>query len=182
LAKAELEWITRGRECRQQLAWFGTLAKAPGGRRATVVNDAGDCHSLVGEPQEVGQIADEPARFVCEPDPSVIAAELLGAFAGKHALASLGPGAVYLTGDSLMHDPLAACFEVLDCMPLDSTKLAKYFAERSVGQLEIKKRGVAINPDVLRRKLKLRGPNAATLLVTRIGRREAAIVAERVPS
>jgi hypothetical protein len=49
-----------------------------------------------------------------------------------------------------------------------------------VGRVEIKKRGVAVDPDKLRRTLKLRGDNEATLILTRIGKRETAIVAERV--
>lgn len=34
---AELEWISRGGECKQLVAWFGALAAAPGLHRASVV-------------------------------------------------------------------------------------------------------------------------------------------------
>ena len=46
--------------------------------------------------------------------------------------------------------------------------------------LEIKKRGVDIDPEKLRRDLKLRGDNAATLLITRIAGRATAILAMRL--
>jgi hypothetical protein len=52
-------------------------------------------------------------------------------------------------------------------------------AERAIGRLEIKKRSVDIDPEKLRRELKLRGDNAATLLVTRTGESLVAILAQR---
>ncbi len=35
--RCELEWISRDRECRQQIAWHGDLATDPGRRRATIL-------------------------------------------------------------------------------------------------------------------------------------------------
>jgi hypothetical protein len=47
--------------------------------------------------------------------------------------------------------------------------------------VEIKKRGVPVDPNKFWRQLKLRGSKDAVLVLTRIGRREVAIVARRVP-
>jgi THUMP domain-like len=58
--------------------------------------------------------------------------------------------------------------------------ISKHLRERGIGRLEIKKRGVDIDPESLRRELKLRGDNAATLLITTIAGRPAAIVAQRI--
>ena len=111
-----------------------------------------------------------------------MAAGLLGALADKHKLFSLGVGGAYLTGNEAISDPLAAGFAVLDWLPLRSAELAKYLDKRGIGRLEIKKRGVSTEPESLRRQLKLRGDNFATILLTKIGRRELAIVAERLPA
>jgi hypothetical protein len=178
----ELEWITHDRECRQQVAWFGQLAAAAGRRRATLIRPDGAQATFIGAADLPCQPADEPASFLYDPDPSILAAGLLGALAEKYELSSLGIGAAYLTGDECVIDPLAAGFAAIDCLPLRTASLAAYFAKRSVGRLEIKKRGVAIEPEALRRQLKLRGDNAATVVLTRIGRREAAIVVERFPA
>jgi hypothetical protein len=123
---AELEWITRDRQCRQQVAWFGPLAADPGKRRATIVGRGDDADgnqprvlaTIVGEPELPCDVADEPGRFVYDPDPSVLAARLLGSLATRHGLRSLGPGGAYLTGDVRVDDPLAAAFIVRDCPPL----------------------------------------------------------------
>ena len=47
-------------------------------------------------------------------------------------------------------------------------------------RLEIKKRGVDVDPAQFRRKLELRGDAEATLILTRIGAKRVAILADRV--
>jgi hypothetical protein len=44
--------------------------------------------------------------------------------------------------------------------------------------LTIKQRGTGIDPAALRKQLKLKGPNEATLVATRIGEAHAAILCE----
>lgn len=183
---AELEWITSQRECRQLVAWFGKLATAPGQRRATRIDSAaGESVSLaaatfVGEVDRPCDAASAPGRYVFDLDPSVIAARLLGAFARCNNLRSLGAGSVYLTGDRPLSDSLMQTFQVEECLPLRAPLVASYLAERNVGRVEVKKRGVATDPERFRRELKLRGDHAASVILTRIGKREVAIVATRL--
>ncbi len=51
-------------------------------------------------------------------------------------------------------------------------------SELDIGTLEIKKRGVDITPEQLRPKLKLKGKNAATLILTRVGDARKALVCQ----
>jgi SAM-dependent methyltransferase len=178
-ADAELEWITFDRECRQQVAWLAPEAGFAGRSRATLVSRRGGPLSFAGDAKMPCEATEEPGRFVFDPDPSLLAANLLGAFAAEFELASLGAGSAYLTGDSPLDHGLASRFAVVDCLPLRAADIASYLAARNVGTLEIKKRGVETDPEAFRKKLKLRGNNPATLILTRIGRREVAIVAER---
>ena len=184
--QACLEWISRDRECRQLVVWFGELADAPGKRRATVVlpstNDSQlpGTSSFVGAANVCGESAEQPGRYVFDPDPSILAADLLGAAAIHHELHTLGAGGAYLTGDRAIVDPLLAGFEVTACLPLRTATIAQHLAAAGVGRLEIKKRGVPVDPEAMRRKLKLRGERAETLVLTRIGKRQVAIVARRL--
>ena len=52
--------------------------------------------------------------------------------------------------------------------------------ERKIGQLEIKKRGVDVVPEQLRRELKLDGDESATLLIAPIAGRPTVMLAKRV--
>jgi hypothetical protein len=125
-------------------------------------------------------VVQQVERYIFDVDPAVLAAHLKGVLAGEHALSALADGPTYFTGPHPIADPALTCFEVDDVLPFEPRKLTRYLAERAIGQLEIKKRGVEVEPEKLRRELKLRGDNAATLLVTRIGRRSMAVVAHRI--
>lgn len=181
----ELEWITSRRECRQLVAWFGQLAQTPGQRRATIV-DADYAHpanpiaaTFAGSPDVPFAIAHEVLAYLYDPDPAILAAGLLGAIADHHQLKSLGPGGAYLTGDAKTADPLLVLFAIQDCLPLRAPAVAQHLAARNVGRVEIKKRGVTVDPEKFRRELKLRGDGEATVFLTRIDKRQVAIIAHR---
>jgi hypothetical protein len=184
-SRAELEWISRGGECRQLVAWFGELAKDPTRRLATVLAPRGTHHAprtVRGDPNVPIPIAPRVGRFVFEPDAAVLAAKLTGAIAAEHGLSRITPGIAYLTGDSLVNDAALACFEVLELLQLRATTLREWLRERSIGRLEIKKRGVDVDPERLRQELRPAGDTAATLIVTRIDGRRRAIAARRTCS
>ncbi|MDQ1204402.1 hypothetical protein QE377_000761 [Microbacterium sp. SORGH_AS 862] len=79
-----------------------------------------------------------------------------------------------------MTSPFVQSFRVREQLPADEKKLARALRERGVGTLEIKKRGVDVDPAKLRTRLKLTGDASATLLLTRIGDKRTAILADRV--
>ena len=191
---AELEWISRARECRQLVAWFGSLAKHPSQRRATALRSAihradGSSteilsstisHSFVGKPDVDQDLATQVKRYIYEPDPAVLAAKLEGDFARQHDLAALSFGVAYFTSDEFVAGPLITCFEVLDAVPYQTKQLRHWLAARKIGRLEIKKRGVPIDPETVRHELKIDGDESATLLLSRIAGQVTAIIARRV--
>jgi hypothetical protein len=180
--RCELEWISRDRECRQLVAWHADLAQSPAQRRATIVQAARGlaARTIIGLPNQSIPVVPAPDRYVFDIDSAVLAAHLKGALAAEHDLSALDRGQTYLTGPRPIDDAALACFEVDEVFPLETRKLARLLAERGIGQLEIKKRGVDIEPEKLRRDLKLRGDNAATLLVAQVNNRSVAILAHRV--
>lgn len=180
--RAELEWVSRDRQCRQQIAWFGELAIQPGQRRATSVasSPGSSSHaSFVGSPEIESEIATSIGRYLYDTDPALRAAGLTGALAVEMQLFSLQQGAAYLTADAAVAHPLLSAFEVQEVLPLRTSTLAKHLASLGIGQLEIKKRGVTVDPQRLRKQLKLRGDRQATLLLTLLGDREIAVLAQR---
>ena len=58
--------------------------------------------------------------------------------------------------------------------------LRKWVREAEIGVLEIKKRGIDVDPAVLRKQLKLDGPNSATMIVSRRGKGALVAIVERV--
>ncbi len=182
-SRCELEWISRDRECRQLVAWHGALALVAGRHRATIVSSklpaGAAARTVVGDPNQNVSVSGDIREYVFDIDSAVLAAKLQGVLAAEHGLSACGSGASYLTGAAPINDLALVCFRVLDVLPYETRRISKYLAERNVGTLEIKKRGVDLDPDRFRRELKLRGTNALTLLVTNAGQRIVAVVAER---
>ena len=184
--EAELEWISRKRQCRQLVAWFGSLAQTPGQRRATLLASdllTPDAHlvlaSLVGVPEAEPPVAAQIGRFVYEPDSAVLAANLTGALAASCSLQSVAGGVAYLTADEPQDSPLLAAFEVLEVMPYRAKILKAWLRARHIGRLEVKKRGIDLDPRRVQNELQAAGDNEATLLLCRIAGKITAILARR---
>jgi hypothetical protein len=179
--RAELAWLGSRGECRQQVAWFGALSRYPGRRSATVVDSLGGPRTIIGDPSESLPVADRLAAYLFEPHSAVLAARLTGALCDEHGLAAIASGIAYLTGDIPLADGALAAFEVLEVLPLDRKQLRAHCRAKGLGRLEVKKRGVTIDPERLRRQVVSRGgENEATLIVAPLGGNVRAILARRI--
>ncbi|HEY5784932.1 MAG TPA: class I SAM-dependent methyltransferase, partial [Microlunatus sp.] len=87
---------------------------------------------------------------------------------------------VYLTGDVVHPTPYATAFEVLEVHPYTEQALRHWARDRGIGTLEIKKRGLDLDPAVLRKRLKLRGRASATVVLTRGSEGTLLIVVRRL--
>jgi hypothetical protein len=175
----EAQWIGVDGSTIELVIWSGALAR-DGVRRAALVVRSGVANELTS----MTDAEDEPVRelgaFVHEPEGAVIRARLIGDVARSLEAGMLAPGIAYLTGDAAVTSPFVSTFRVRETLPADVKGLGKALRDRGIGRLEIKKRGVDIDPAKLRTQLKLRGDEEATLLVTRRGGKRLAILADRV--
>jgi hypothetical protein len=177
------EWISEQGECKQQVAWFGSLAQRPGVRIATAIRGgASTSLTIDGDEPSQAEIATSLRRFIFEPDAAVIAARLVDALAARHHLLRIDPQVAYLTSDTRPDAPLLAAFEIIEAMPLDVKRLKAALRAGGYGRLEVKKRGVDVSPEQLRRKLKVEGDNQATLLLTPQAGKTLAVIARRCGS
>jgi len=178
-AEAEAQWVSVDRDVVELGLWFGAVAR-PGIRRSALVIGAHGTAELSAaadsEDAETGTLGE----YLYEPDGAVIRARLIGDLARRLDARMLSTGIAYLTADTLVETPFASAFRVTDVLPYDERTLRKELARRGVGSLEIKKRGVDVDPAALRRKLQLKGKASATLFVTRVAGRHSALLAERV--
>ena len=176
---SEAQWISVGGDVVELGVWFGALARPGIGRSALVLSADGAAELTSAhdsEDADTGQIA----GYVLEPDGAVIRARLIGDLARSLGATMLDPRIAYLTTDEAVVSPFASCFRVLEQLPFDEKTIKRALAARGVGVLEIKKRGVDIDPAVLRTRLAPKGTASATLIVTRVGEKRIALLAERV--
>ncbi|MFN4002672.1 THUMP-like domain-containing protein [Microcella sp.] len=175
----EAQWISVDGEVVELVLWSGALARSGVGRAALVLR--GD--EPPAELRAVDDSADvEPGplgEYLYEPDGAVIRARLIGDLARSMGARMLEPTIAYLTADRPTSTPFARGFRVLERLPLDTARIKRALAARQIGVLEIKKRGVDIDPAALRPTLALRGSGSAVLLLTRAAGERIALIAER---
>jgi hypothetical protein len=176
---AEAQWVSADRAVVELGVWFGPLAREGVRRAALVITEHGTAE-LTGrgdsEDAEVGALGE----YVYEPDGAIIRARLIGDLARELGARMLNPTIAYLTADTAFATPFAACFRVLETFPLDKRTLKRELSARDIGTLEIKKRGVDIDPAAFRTSLAPKGSAAATIMLTRIGDARKALLVERV--
>lgn len=110
----------------------------------------------------------------------MLAADLSATLAAEHGLTPITSRIAYWTGDNRVDDSAMACFEVCEVLPLDVKRVGALVRGRNIGRLEIKKRGVGLEPGMLRRQLRPAGEDDAALIVTRVRGRVTAILAQRL--
>ncbi|MCX4916479.1 class I SAM-dependent methyltransferase [Streptomyces sp. NBC_00687] len=160
-AEAEAEWISDGGDVKEAVLWFGT---EPGLVRATL---------LPGPRALRGRGLPDPAvravgRYLYEPDGAVIRAHLVAEVAEDLDGGLVDETIAYVTADELRPTPYASAYEITDRLPFNVKKLKALLREREVGVLTVKKRGSAVEPEELRRKVKPQGPRSATVFLTRV--------------
>ena len=69
---------------------------------------------------------------------------------------------------------------MIDELSFDRKKLKSYLREREVGIITVKKRGVDVVPEDLRKEMQLKGANAATIVITKVGDARRVLVVEAV--
>lgn len=176
---AEAQWVSVDGSVVELGLWFGALAR-DGVRRSALVLDSGGSHELQAgaDSEDVGVAP--IGEYLWEPDGAVIRARLIGDVARSLDAGMLSDGIAYLTGNTAGSSPFASGFRILERFPLDERTLKRALKSRGIGTLEVKKRGADIDPAAFRTRMGLTGPNSATLVLTRVAGRHAALLCERL--
>jgi hypothetical protein len=178
---AEWQWISADRDVVEAVVWAGGLER-PGIARSALVLGSGGAAELTGAADAEDAEAGDLGEYLLEPDGAVIRARLIGDLARSVGGRMLDPTIAWITADAAPSTPFGAAFRVRERFPLDVRTLKRELAARRIGTLEIKKRGVDIDPATFRAKLALRGEESAVLVLTRIAGARVAILADRLPA
>ena len=174
----EAQWVSHRGEVVEMVWWSGTLA-TPGVRRSALI--LGErAHLLTGAADSVDAEAGELGRYLYEPDGAVIRARLIGDLVRSLGGHMTDPTIAYFTTSEFVATPFAQAFEVERVLPPKHKEISRWVRENGVGTLEIKKRGVDIDPSQFRHQLPLSGDLERTLIVTRLAGKKVAIAAKRV--
>jgi hypothetical protein len=176
----EAQWVSVEGDLVECTLWFGSLARE-GVKRSALLLAKGEAHELTSNSMaRLDAPIGERGEYVYEPDASIIRSHLVGELAQQLGARLFAPEIAYLTTDAPAPSPWVKGYRVLEEMAFDRKRLKAYLRERSIGVLEIKKRGADIVPEQLRKEMALKGENAATLIVTRVGDAHRVLVVEPI--
>jgi hypothetical protein len=178
LTDAECEWIGSRSECQQLVTWYGKLADHPGCRVATLLGESSQFRFVAER-----KVATEPAarvlKYIAEPVPSMLAADLAGAWAAQHAYETLTAGGGYLTGDQLVDSPWITSYEVLEVLPLREKNITRWLRQRRTGEVVVKQRGLKLDTASWQIRLSQPEGERVTMICLKRGPSAQAIMARR---
>ncbi|GEK86946.1 class I SAM-dependent methyltransferase [Microbacterium aerolatum] len=178
-ADAEAQWVSADGSVVELVLWSGILARG-GVRRSALVIRGDESHELTAGADAEDADVRKLGAFLHEPDGAVIRARLIGDAARSLDAGMLDPKIAYLTGDAAVTSPFVQSFRVREVTAANPKAINTMLRANDIGTLEIKKRGMDVDPAAFRKKLHLRGAASATLILTRVGDRRMAILADRV--
>lgn len=158
-----VEFISVEGDLKEAVLWAGFGWE---GRRATLMTEAETLHWPT--PEVMPQVpVMAPRGWLVEPDPALLRAGLVQAVAAAFDGAMLDDSIAYFTTETRPVSPWLRAWQILDWMPFQLKRLRAYLRAQAVGQVTVKKRGVAITPEELTAKLRLKGDQSRTLVLTR---------------
>jgi SAM-dependent methyltransferase len=166
----EAEFVAIGRDLKEALLWSPALASDGAATRATVL-PSGD--TLAGQARDDDQPVPlaAPRAFLLDPSPAVTRAGLVADLARATGTWQIDPMIAFLSADEPVRTPFARTLRVLESAPWHEKRFARRLRELGIGSADIRRRGLAGDVAQIHRRLGLRGPGAATLVLTRVADR-----------
>ncbi len=165
----ETEFVAVGRDLKEALLWSPALADAA--TRATVLPAgdtlAGPAGAAAGEPVPLAA----PGAYLLDPSPAVTRAGLVAELARLTGTWQIDPMIAFLSSDEPVRTPFGRTLRVLESAPWHEKRFARRLRELGIGAADIRRRGLAGDVAQIHRRLGLRGPGAATLVLTRVADR-----------
>ncbi|WP_149359048.1 THUMP-like domain-containing protein [Lolliginicoccus suaedae] len=173
----EVEVVSLDGGVRETSLWSPGLAGTGVSRRATILRTDGAGDTITdAEPDGIPERPE--GEWIIDPDGAIVRAGLVRHYAAREGLWQLDPRIAYLTGD---HRPTGTRgHRILARTPFREKPLRALLRHHDCGSLEILARGVRIDPDALRRRLKPTGTRSLSVVIVRIGDSPEAFVCEPV--
>lgn len=178
----EAQWTSLAGEVLECAIWWGPLVNRVG-RSALVIGANGRSWTVreadadvAGGAPSVASSMRQLGPWLYEPDRAVIRAGLTGALTSVVDGLELDSGVGYVTSARCVDVGYARRFAVVESMPLNVKALRAWLRDRDVGRVTIKKRGVTLDADELRRQLRLSGSVEMTLVLTRVRNHQVCLV------
>ncbi len=178
---AEAQWTSWEGDVVECALWWGPLVRTAG-RSAALLRATGPAVVVTeadtdGDAPPLVNLADL-GGWLYEPDKAVLRAGLVGALTAATDGAELDAGVGYVGSSRSVDVPFAKRYAVVEAMPFNVKALRGWLRDHGIDRLTIKKRGVSVDADLLRRQLRLpaKGHQEATVVLTRVRSNQVALI------
>jgi hypothetical protein len=175
--EAEAQWVSVEGDLVELSLWFNET-KRPEVKRSALLVTKDAKHELKTNEKEEPAPTGELGQYIHEPDNAAIRSHLINLLAEQTNTHTIDPNIAYLSSNEPQSSPWLKSYKVIKELPFDRKQLKAHIKQNEIGTLEIKKRGADITPEALRKELSPKGPNKATLIITRIGDAHKALFVE----
>jgi hypothetical protein len=180
-AGTEGQWTSWEGDVVECVVWWGPLVRTRG-RTAALLRATGPAVVVTeadGD-EDAAPLQNLAALggWLYEPDKAVLRAGLVSALSAVTEGAELDAGVGYVGSTRSVDVPFARRYAVVEAMPFNVKALRGWLRDHGIDRLTIKKRGVSVDADLLRRQLRLpaKGHNEAIVILTRVRSNQVAII------
>jgi THUMP domain-like/RNA cap guanine-N2 methyltransferase len=177
----ETEFVAVGRELKEAMLWSPGLASDGVASRATVLPAGDTLTSSAATPAPPPVELAPPGAYLLDPNPAVTRAGLVAELARPLGAWQIDPMIAFLSSDEPLRTPFARTLRVLESAPWHEKRFARKLRDLGIGSADIRRRGLAGDVTQIHRRLGLRGPGAATIVLTRVQNRPWALICTPLP-
>jgi hypothetical protein len=163
----ETEFVAIGRDLKEALLWSPTLAGPE--TRATLL-PSGETMTSADAAPPTTKVA-SPGAYLYDPNPAVTRAGLVAQLAELLGAWQIDPMIAFLSADEPRLTPFARTLRVVESAPWHEKRFAARLRELEIGTADIRRRGLAGDVAQIHRRLGLRGPGTAVIVLTRVSDR-----------
>jgi len=177
----EAQWVSHHGSVVEMVLWSGALKREGITRSALVISRSGTAEMVAGADSldtEVGNLQE----YLYEPDGAIIRARLIGDLARSVDATMIDASIAYFSSATAHQSPLMQGFQIIEHVPYTPKNVNALVGAANLGHIEIKKRGIDVDPAELRKTLPLSGSGSATLILTRVKGQKTALLAKRLES
>jgi hypothetical protein len=161
----EAEFVADGRDLKEAVLWSPALAGHA--RRATILPGG---HVMVPAPGPDVPVS-APGAFLFDPNPAITRAGLVEELARELGAWKIDQEIAFLSTDADRRTPFARTLRIVDSAPWHEKRFASRLRALDIGAVDIRRRGLAGDVELIRRRLRLQGHQRATVVITRVNNR-----------
>ncbi len=165
----EIEFVAVGRELKEAMLWSPDLART---QTTATVLPAGDTLTCADPAaRSTAPAPAPPGEYLFDPNPAVTRAGLVTKLAGLLGAWQIDPMIAFLSANEPKFTPFARTLRVIESAPWHEKRFGARLRDLGIGTADIRRRGLAGDVAQIHRRLGLRGPGAAVIVLTRVSDR-----------